>query len=275
MAKRSNKTTHVLNLITNRTGISAEELENSALPETEAGAEKTAAMPGIIDIPGIVDMPDVVDMPSLADMTDSADKGDVSDHIRANLEKVEKAESKERAIAQKARTEERKRMYEEKLKQIKPAEFPNLQGEPRIESYDPENFDEAAATPEATEPLIRQDQPEPLETQAHADPAETQGPLDAPTDKGSAGDYVLVNILEEVIRMEAPKIMAELDVCRCEKCVNDVMALALNNMPPKYVVSKKGALFAKIASYGKQYQTDIFSSVTQASVIVKNSPNHQ
>ena len=85
---------------------------------------------------------------------------------------------------------------------------------------------------------------------------------------------ILTNILEEVMRLEAPVIMAELEMCCCDRCLNDVLAIALNSIPPKYVVSKRGALFAKIASYGNQYKTDIYSRLTQACVMVKQSPSH-
>ena len=91
---------------------------------------------------------------------------------------------------------------------------------------------------------------------------------------GAMEGLVLVNILEEILRMEAPKVMKGFDMCCCERCLCDVMALALNKIPAKYVVSKKGALFAKIASYGNQHRTDIFSSLTQACLSVKESPSH-
>ena len=87
-------------------------------------------------------------------------------------------------------------------------------------------------------------------------------------------DIVLVNIMEEIVRMEAPKIMKSFDMCDCQKCLCDVMAITLNNIPAKYVVSLRGALFAKIASHGSQYRTDIFSSLTQACTSVKASPSH-
>jgi len=95
------------------------------------------------------------------------------------------------------------------------------------------------------------------------------------TEQGKSMEgLVFANILEEIMRMEAPKIMSGLNMCVCERCLNDVLALALNRMPPKYVVSKKGALFAKIASYGNQYKTDIYTSLTHACVVVRDSPSH-
>ena len=125
---------------------------------------------------------------------------------------------------------------------------------------------------------------ETINTSAAAQPAEAANTpelasapdpeCDANPDAAGDQEIVLVNIMEEIIRMEAIKIMQGFDMCRCEKCLYDVMAFALNSMPARYVVSHKGALFAKIASYGNQYRTDIFASLTQACNIVKQSPHH-
>ena len=38
--------------------------------------------------------------------------------------------------------------------------------------------------------------------------------------------------------------------CGCEKCRLDVAALALNYLPPHYVVTEKGELYSKISSLG-------------------------
>lgn len=98
---------------------------------------------------------------------------------------------------------------------------------------------------------------------------------DIDENKQTMEGHILVNILEEIMYLEAPKIMAEFNMCNCERCFTDVLALALNNIPPKYVVTHKGALFAKIASYGNQYKTDVLASLTNACNVVKNSPSHK
>jgi competence protein ComFB len=94
------------------------------------------------------------------------------------------------------------------------------------------------------------------------------------TDGKTMEGLVLINILEEVMRVEAPKIMKQFGMCTCDRCVTDVLAIALNNIQPKYVVTQKGALFAKIESYGNQYKTDILAKLTQACDIVGQSPSH-
>ena len=88
-------------------------------------------------------------------------------------------------------------------------------------------------------------------------------------------ELVCINIMEEIMRMEAPRVMSTFSMCQCDRCLCDVMAFALNHMPAKYVVSRRGVLFTKAASYGSQYRTDIFSSLTQACNIVKQSPRHK
>jgi len=131
-----------------------------------------------------------------------------------------------------------------------------------------------AAAPVPTAPVAPAVPSAPVATAA---PAPASAPVSAEnTNPGGRADreIVLTNIMEEIIRMEAIKIMQGFDMCRCEKCLYDVMAFALNSMPARYVVSHRGALFAKIASYGNQYRTDIISSLTQACNIVKQSPHH-
>lgn len=86
--------------------------------------------------------------------------------------------------------------------------------------------------------------------------------------------YIMVNVLEGLVRFDALKLMEQFGMCTCDRCLYDVLALTLNNIPPKYVVTRKGELFAKIESYGSQYKTDITAKLTQACLLVKESPNH-
>jgi len=90
-----------------------------------------------------------------------------------------------------------------------------------------------------------------------------------------ANDFVLVNIMEEIVRSEADKIMKNFNMCECARCVSDVMAIALNNVPSKYTVTAKGALISKITSYKNQYRTDVLASLTQACSVVNKIPKHE
>ena len=88
------------------------------------------------------------------------------------------------------------------------------------------------------------------------------------------GQYYYINILEEIVKNEALEIMRKMNMCMCDKCINDVIAFALNSLPPRYVVSQKTSLYVKIAAYEKQYSADILAAVTKACIQVKNIPRH-
>jgi competence protein ComFB len=54
----------------------------------------------------------------------------------------------------------------------------------------------------------------------------------------------------------------------------DVMAIMLNNLKPKYVVTDTGALYAQLDDFDPQYKIDFMTVLSQAVKIVSNSPRH-
>jgi competence protein ComFB len=65
-----------------------------------------------------------------------------------------------------------------------------------------------------------------------------------------------------------------LDVCKCESCRYDIVALALNDLPPRYVVSQKGETYTRAMTLGQQFSIDIIAKITQAANVVAMHPRH-
>jgi competence protein ComFB len=84
----------------------------------------------------------------------------------------------------------------------------------------------------------------------------------------------LVNIAEILAREKLALVMERMKVCTCRTCVNDVLALALNSLPTKYVTTDAGKQYFQLDVYKKQYETDILAALTKACVRVKASPRH-
>lgn len=84
----------------------------------------------------------------------------------------------------------------------------------------------------------------------------------------------LKNYMEKVVFMVVNDIKEEIDTCTCNNCLLDIVAIALNNLPPKYIVSEKGELYSKINSLKQQFEVDIITELTKAANIVKNNPRH-
>ncbi|MDK2820650.1 MAG: competence protein ComFB [Clostridia bacterium] len=86
----------------------------------------------------------------------------------------------------------------------------------------------------------------------------------------------LKNIMEDCVWELLDSILSQdPEVCNCEICRHDIVALALNELPPHYVVREKGAIYSKIRILENQYRTDIYQELTKALIAVKKAPRHR
>lgn len=85
---------------------------------------------------------------------------------------------------------------------------------------------------------------------------------------------ILKNYMEEVVSSLIDDVIKEIDVCKCEKCKMDIMAISLNNLPTKYVVTEKGELYSKVNLLRLQVEVDVITEITKAAMMVKQRPKH-
>ena len=85
----------------------------------------------------------------------------------------------------------------------------------------------------------------------------------------------LKNVLEDVVASYVDEVLEQdQDFCGCHSCRLDVIALSLNSLKPKYVVSPKGYVYAKLDELRAQFQADIVVATTKAIKVVKKNPRH-
>ena len=84
----------------------------------------------------------------------------------------------------------------------------------------------------------------------------------------------LRNYTEESVKMYMDRWFKEADVCHCDSCYLDIMAIMLNQLAPKYVVTEKGALFAQMDDFEPQNRIDLMTTMTRAADLVKLNPRH-
>ena len=86
---------------------------------------------------------------------------------------------------------------------------------------------------------------------------------------------MLKNFMEDVVEDLVNKLWKEdIDICKCNKCKNDVMALSLNKLPPKYFSSDKGNVWAKLLYSDNQKMTDVMKAVAESMKIVNQNQRH-
>ncbi|MCG8484430.1 MAG: late competence development ComFB family protein [Clostridia bacterium] len=83
------------------------------------------------------------------------------------------------------------------------------------------------------------------------------------------------NYMECVVDNWMPKMLSEYDdICTCERCIEDIKAIALNGLNPAYVATRKGEVYAKINELQAQFSTDAIRELTKAIEIVSKNPKH-
>ncbi len=85
----------------------------------------------------------------------------------------------------------------------------------------------------------------------------------------------ILNVMEGIVNNKILEVIKDKDCCKCEMCLDDMRALALNNLPSKYVSTDKGELFSKLAAMKDQQVTiDLNVAVTAAVESVAAHPRH-
>jgi competence protein ComFB len=85
----------------------------------------------------------------------------------------------------------------------------------------------------------------------------------------------LVNYMEKLVFGKLDETLKDrTDLCKCEQCRLDMAAIALNTLSPRYIVTDRGKLYAKLDMMETQFAVDIIISINKAAQIVKDHPRH-
>ncbi len=77
-------------------------------------------------------------------------------------------------------------------------------------------------------------------------------------------------LVDEIIS----EIMENYDICKCDKCIDDIRSIALNNLTPEYFVSSTNEGEKKAFLLDRQRRISVLTKVVEAIEIVsKNEHN--
>ncbi len=87
---------------------------------------------------------------------------------------------------------------------------------------------------------------------------------------------IIYNVMEGIVKKEVNHLIESRHYtgCICEKCRADIIAITLNLLPSKYVVTKEGELISQVEATMPQNQADLLAAVVTASKLVQASPRH-
>ncbi|MBN1697680.1 MAG: late competence development ComFB family protein [Spirochaetales bacterium] len=95
---------------------------------------------------------------------------------------------------------------------------------------------------------------------------------------GIREDYnfeLLVNAAERLVQDELEKQLKEKEkICKCQDCILDMAAYALNKTKPYYRVSLLGKLYSESAA-GSEYGNEVKKIVAEAIKKIGDNPSHE
>ena len=237
MAKKTNKTSHVLNLITGSQPpvASSGETQPPSSASGETQQEGSAAE-------------EPVRVPSAnVTVVDPREEGKLAEEIQKNLiQELEKEQTEEQA--------EQPGEQEEQSE-----EQPEEQPEEQTEEQPEEQTEEQTEQPKTNAGTPVQKEPEQQEEQKQED-----GP-----------SYRVVNIMEEILTPELIlDALKSNDTCTCSRCQADVKALMLTRLPPKYIVADNTTVPMLLTFYRNKFRVAVLSQSMRACMEVKEHPRH-
>ena len=237
MAKKTNKTSHVLNLITSSQPpvASSGETQPSSSASGETQQEGSAAE-------------EPVRVPSAnVTVVDPREEGKLAEEIQKHLiQELEKEHTEEQAEQPGEQEEQSEEQTEE-------------QSEEQSEEQTEEQTEEQIEQPKTNAGTPVQKEPEQQEEQKQED-----GP-----------SYRVVNIMEEILTPELIlDALKSNDTCTCSRCQADVKALMLTRLPPKYIVADNTTVPMLLTFYRNKFRVAVLSQSMRACMEVKEHPRH-
>jgi len=87
--------------------------------------------------------------------------------------------------------------------------------------------------------------------------------------------YELRNFSEVIVKKTLEEYLPKANIpCKCERCEADIMAFALNRLPPRYFVSLKGEVLTNFESQMLPDKARVLAEVVAAAQIVATYPSH-
>ena len=72
------------------------------------------------------------------------------------------------------------------------------------------------------------------------------------------------NLMEDIVLQHVDRILEADGCCCCDICKSDVIAYALNHLPPQYVVTDTGRMMVKLKNCDSQNRTDVLAALSNA-----------
>lgn len=261
MAKKTNKTEHVLNLLMNRN-----ETEDDNTEQRTYGGEKEKAAASSPLIQTETETPHH-DRSAASSQTRSAASSQTRNAPSShNVMFVDSLQSEDHPIANAIKESLEREAIQMGLLSTPPSEkAAPAYGDADNTAHISKDADKAHASRDAGGTAHASRDAASAPTKSSSVTAQKDAPMPA---------YRYVNVMERGVAESLMEYMTKLGVCTCDRCQKDVTALAMSNLPPKYIVADTAAVSPLLNFYSNKYSSLIMTELTKACFAVIADPRH-
>lgn len=91
--------------------------------------------------------------------------------------------------------------------------------------------------------------------------------------KDKKDEKILYNITENLVLKKLDATLRKMNCCRCDRCKQDIVAIALNNLKPMYIVATMDEIEQRIHNLG-DIGGKVTTEVIKAVLTVRKNPRH-
>ena len=84
----------------------------------------------------------------------------------------------------------------------------------------------------------------------------------------------IINVMEYLVELKAPRYISMFGLCTCPRCIADVKALTLTNLQPSYVVVPRSEAHGMLTVYESRFNSTVFAQLTRSCKVVMDNPRH-
>jgi len=91
--------------------------------------------------------------------------------------------------------------------------------------------------------------------------------------KSDENKIIIYNVMESLVMEKLDIALQKMNCCKCDRCKDDIVALALNSLKPMYIVKTKGEIDIRKEEYSK-LGLEVTTAVLKAVLAVRRNPRH-
>ena len=87
-------------------------------------------------------------------------------------------------------------------------------------------------------------------------------------------DKITVNFVELLVKDKLENVLKKFKCCKCQSCINDIIVIALENLPEVYFSGNKKEIEEALNEFKNSNNIDVVTNIIKAIILVRKKAKH-